>query len=123
MTKFTYEDKIKIYQDRKNGMSITSVCSKYKIQRGNMEYLVRLIDRHGLDILRTTKNKYYPVQEKEKIINRVILNNESILSVTIDSKLPSSGMLINRLKKYKENGYNIVERKRGRSPTIMKKPK
>lgn len=24
-------------------------------------------------------------------------------------------------KKYKENGYNIVERKRGRSPTIMKK--
>jgi len=27
------------------------------------------------------------------------------------------------MKKYKENGYNIVERKRGRSPTIMKKPK
>lgn len=24
-------------------------------------------------------------------------------------------------KKYKENGYNIVERKHGRSPTIMKK--
>jgi len=27
------------------------------------------------------------------------------------------------VQKYKENGYNIVERKRGRSPTIMKKPK
>jgi len=32
-------------------------------------------------------------------------------------------MLHNWIKKYKENGYNIVERKRGRSPTIMKKPK
>ena len=81
--------------------------------------MARIIDRHGLDILRTTKNKYYSVQEKEKIINRVILNNESILSVAIDSKLPSSGMLINWIKKYKENGYNIVERKRGR-PTMPK---
>ena len=30
-------------------------------------------------------------------------------------------MLHSWIKKYKENGYNIVERKRGRSPTIMKK--
>ncbi len=37
--------------------------------------------------------------------------------------LLSYGMLQNWIKKYKENGYNIVERKRGRSPTIMKKPK
>lgn len=123
MSKLTFEDKVNIYHDRKNGMSIKSICSKYKAQRGNMEYLVRLIDNHGLDVLRTTKNKYYSVQEKEKIINRVILNNESILSVAIDSKLPSSGMLINWIKKYKENGYNIVERKRGRPtmPKIIKK--
>ena len=32
-------------------------------------------------------------------------------------------MLHNWIKKYKENGYNIVELKRGRSPTIMKKTK
>ena len=30
-------------------------------------------------------------------------------------------MLNNWLKKYRENGYNIVERKRGRSPTMPKK--
>ena len=30
-------------------------------------------------------------------------------------------MLNNWISKYKENGYNIVERKRGRSPTMTKK--
>ena len=29
-------------------------------------------------------------------------------------------MLYNWIKKYKEMGYNIVERKRGRSPTMQK---
>ena len=32
-------------------------------------------------------------------------------------------MLSHWVKKYKENGYNIVERKRGRSPTMLKKSK
>ena len=48
---------------------------------------------------------------------------ESIRFVSIDEGLLSDGMLYNWIKKYKESGYNIVERKRGRSPTIMKKPK
>ena len=30
-------------------------------------------------------------------------------------------MLSNWISKYKENGYNIVEQKRGRSPTMLKK--
>ena len=57
--------------------------------------------------------------EKERIINRVLLNNESIMSVSINEGLPSDGMLCNWILKYKENGYNIVERKRGR-PTMPK---
>ena len=51
------------------------------------------------------------------------MNNESRNSVAIDEGLSSSGMLANWIKKYQEMGYNIVERKRGRSPTIMKKSK
>ena len=42
--------------------------------------------------------------------------------MAIDEKLSSLGMLINWIKQYKENCYNIVERKRGRS-TMIKKPK
>ena len=43
------------------------------------------------------------------------------MSVSIDEGLLSNGILFNWIKDYKEMGYNIVERKRGRSPTIMPK--
>ena len=122
MAKLSYEDKINLYNDRKNGMSISSLCSKYKINHAIVEYLVRLIDKHSFNTLRTTKNNKYSCKEKERIINRVLINGESIISVAIDEGLSSKGMLSNWVSKYKENGYNIVEQKRGRSPT-MKKPK
>ena len=122
MGKLTFKDKINLYNDRKAGMSIQALCSKYKILHANVEYLTRLIDKHGYDVLRKNKNRKFTSYEKETIINRVLLNNESILSVAIDEGLSSSGMLVNWIKKYKEMGYNIVERKRGR-PTMKKELK
>ena len=121
MSKLTYEDKINLYVDRKNGLTIPTLVSKYNVRHEIVEYLIRLIDKHGIDILRTSKNRYYPPYTKEKIINRVLIGKESRNSVAIDEGLPSSGMLYNWIKKYKEMGYNIVEQKRGRSPTMPKK--
>ena len=124
MTKISYEERINLYYARKNGMSFPSSKSKYGINKSGVEYFVRLIDKHGFDILRDNENKSYNSKEKERILNRIIMDNESILSVSIDEGLLSKGMLNNWLKKYRENGYNIVERKRGR-PTMKKelKPK
>ena len=122
MAKINYEERINLYYDRKNGMSFTSLKSKYGINKSGVEYLVRLIDKHGFDILRTNENKKYSSKEKERILNRILTDNESILSVSIDEGLIAKGMLNNWLKKYRENGYNIVERKRGRS-TMTKVPK
>ena len=121
MSKLSYEDKINIYYEKKKGRSRKDIASEYKIQQSNVQYLVRLIDKHGFNILRTTSNKKYTSEEKERIINRVIINNEASLSVAIDEGLSSVGMLINWIKEYKKMGYNIVERKRGRSPTMTKK--
>ena len=123
MGKLSYDDKVKIYYEKKKGRSRKSIASEYKIQQSNVQYLVRLIDKHGFDILRTTSNKKYDSSEKERIINRILINNESSLSVAIDEGLSSVGMLINWIKDYKEMGYNIVERKRGRStmPKVTKK--
>ena len=70
-------------------------------------------------LFRTTKNRKFNYYEKEQIINRVLINGESVWSVSIDEGLLSSGMLFNWIKEYKENCYNIVERKRGR-PTMPK---
>lgn len=47
---------------------------------------MRLIDKHGFDVLRTTLNKKYSKCEKERIINRFLGKNESFLSVAIDEE-------------------------------------
>ena len=119
MAKLSYEDKINIYYMKKKGISRKEIANDYKIKELNVQYLVRLIDKNGFDVLRTTSNKKYSKCEKERIINRVLVENESLLSVAIDEGLLSAGMLCNWIKKYKEMGYNIVERKRGR-PTMPK---
>ena len=122
MSKLTYEDRIDIYTKRKQGISAINLSKEYKIKVDKINYLIRLIDKHGYDILRTTKNRIFTKYEKERIIMRVLLDCESVSSVSIDEGLLSSGMLFNWIKEYKENCYNIVERKRGR-PTMDKKIK
>ncbi len=122
MSKLSYEDKINIYQERKSGKTRIYLSKKYSIGKDKIDYLTRLIDKHGFDILRTTKNRKFNYYEKEQIINRVLINGESVLSVSIDEGLLSNGILFNWIKEYKENCYNIVERKRGR-PTMNKKIK
>ena len=123
MSKLSYEDKINIYQERKNGKTRIYLSKKYSIGKDKIDYLTRLIDKHGFDILRTTKNRKFNYYEKEQIINRVLINGETVWSVALDIGLLSYGMLQNWIKNYKENGYNIVERKRGRStmPKLIKK--
>ena len=120
MTKLTYEDKVNIYNDRKIGLSIKSIANKYSMTTKNIQYMLCLAEKHGIDILKKEKNKNYPIQFKQDAIDRVLLNNEAIWAVSLDIGLPSDGILPNWIKKYKENGYNIVERKRG-SSTMVKK--
>lgn len=123
MSKLSYEDKINLYNDKKAGLSVNSISKKYGIRVSGVNYLFKLIDIHGYDILRTNKNKVYTKYEKQEAIDRVLINNEPIWAVALNIGLSSDGLLHAWIKKYKENGYNIVERKRGRSPTIMKKAK
>ena len=123
MTKLTYEDKVNIYNDRKMGLSIKSIANKYSMTTKNIQYMLCLAEKHGINILKKEKNKNYPIQFKQDAIDRVLLNNEAIWAVSLDIGLPSDGILPIWIKKYKENGYNIVERKRGRStmPKVTKK--
>lgn len=115
MTKLTFEDKVNLYEDKQKGLSYKSLSQKYGIRDSRVKYLVRLIEMHGYDILRKYKNNNYPKYIKEEAINCVLINNESIYSVALKFGLSGDGMLWNWIKKYKDMGYNIVERKRGRS--------
>ena len=123
MSKLSYEDKIEIHKKKKQGFTKIALAKEYDVSISRIDYIYRIIEKHGYDILRKNRNKYYPPYQKERIINRILVNGESITSVAIDEGLHSYGMLSEWVKKYKENGYNIVERKRGRStmPKITKK--
>jgi len=118
MSKLSYEDKINIYQERKQGISIANLSNKYNVRSSVISYLISLIDKHGFDILRKTRNKIYEKYEKQNAIDRVLINGEAIWAVALDIGLPSKSILNNWISKYKENGYNIVERKRGRSTML-----
>ena len=121
--KLTYEDKIEIYQLRKQGESLKNLSQKYDIAVSNIKYLVRLIDRYGIEIAKKGKQRYYSPELKLEIMNKVLLEGHSQSSVSIDYALPNWGLLSNWLAHYKKNGYTIVEKTKGRPRIMGRKPK
>lgn len=84
MSKLNYEERINIYNEREQGISISTLSKKYNVRKNVIQYMVCLIDKRGIDILRKIKNMFYPKYKKEKIINRVLISAESIWTVAID---------------------------------------
>lgn len=121
MSKLSRDQRIELYTRRKGGESLRSLSDMYGIGISNVNYLVSLIDKHGEGVLRTDTNRYYSPEFKLEVINRILIDRESIKAVAIELGLGSDGMLHNWIKKYQENGYNVLEKKRGRVP--MNKPK
>ncbi len=122
MSKLSYEGKINIYNERKQGNSVINISKRYDVRKDVIKYLIRLIDKHGYNILLQERTVSYPAQFKQEVIDRILINHESIREVAIDLGLPSHGIVNRWLKIYKENGYNIVEPKR-RSTMNNKKKK
>ena len=124
MAKLTREQKIEIYIKYKNGKSKSDLSCEYNIRKDNLYYLIKLIDQHGFDILRKDINIYYSPILKKEIINKVLIEGQSVNSTSLEFGLTSNGMLFNWIKSYKENNYDIVEKKRGRRSTMpIKKSK
>ena len=121
--KLTYEDKVQIYELRKQGESFRQLSNQFGINISNLRYMIKLIDRYGIEIAKIGKNRYYSPELKEEIINNVLLKGRSLRSVSLDYVLPDPSLLKNWMAQYKKNGYTIVEKTRGRPLKMGRKPK
>ncbi|WP_415745355.1 IS3 family transposase [Streptococcus pseudopneumoniae] len=121
--KLTYDDKVQIYELRKQGYSLEKLSNKFGINNSNIRYMIKLIDRYGIEFVKKGKNRYYSPDLKQEMINKVIHEGWTKDRVSLEYGLPSRTILLNWLAQYKKNGYTIVEKTRGRVPKMGRKPK
>lgn len=69
--KLSYEDKLRIYELRKNGMTLSRISQQYGVQVSNIKY------KYGVEVVRKRKNAYYPPELKQKMIDKLLLEGQS----------------------------------------------
>ena len=121
--KLSYEDKVQVYELRTQGQSFNQLSNKFGINNSNLRYMIKLIDRYGMEFVKKGKNRYYSPELKQEMINKVLHEGWTKDRVSLEYGLPSRTILLNWLAKYKKNAYTIVEKTRGRAPEMGRKRK
>ena len=121
--KLTYEDKVQIYELRKQGKSFKRLLNQFEVNISGLKYMVKLIDRYGINIVKKGKIRYYSPKFKREMFDKVLLEGCAQQSVCLDYGygLSNQRLLNNWIVQYKKNGYTIVEKKRGKVPKKVKR--
>ena len=82
--KLTYEDKVQIYELRKQGQTFNQLSKRFGVDASGLRYMTRLIERYGIEIIKKGKNRYYSPELKQEMIDKVLLEGCSQQSVCLD---------------------------------------
>ena len=64
--KLNYEDKVQIYELRKQGQSFKQLLKRFGVDVSVLKYMMKLIDRYGIDIVKKGMNRYYSSELKQQ---------------------------------------------------------
>ncbi|OFK76319.1 transposase [Streptococcus sp. HMSC034E03] len=64
--KLNYEDKVQIYELRKQGQSFKQLLKRFGVDVSVLKYMMKLIDRYGIDIVKKGMNRYYSPELKQQ---------------------------------------------------------
>lgn len=114
--KLSYQDKLEIYRLwKEEHLGCKRIAKIFNLTHSTVFYWVNLIDIHGKSIAKKTKYREYSSEFKQAAVDRVLVNHESILQVSLSIGLPGKNQLSVWVKSYLENGYNgLKNKKRGR---------
>ena len=120
--RFSKQDKINIYLLYQKGYPYSEIQRYYPIDESNFYYLIQILNRYGVSWLDRPRHKWTK-EGKMEAIDRVLINHEIGRSVALDLGLSSAGMLFNWIRYYRKNGYNVIDKPKGRprKKTITKR--
>ena len=64
--KLNYEYKVQIYELRKQGQSFKQLSKRFGVDVSGLKYMMKLIDRYGIDIVKKGMNRYYSPELKQQ---------------------------------------------------------
>ena len=64
--KLSYKDKVHIYELRKQGQSFKQLLKRFGVDVSVLKYMMKLIDRYGIDIVKKGMNRYYSPELKQQ---------------------------------------------------------
>ncbi|HIH3911728.1 TPA: IS3-like element ISSpn11 family transposase, partial [Streptococcus pneumoniae] len=100
--KLTYDDKVQIYELRKQGYSLEKLSNKFGINNSNLRYMIKLIDRYGIEFVKKGKNRYYSPDLKQEMMDKALLEGWTKDRVSLEYGLPSRTILLNWLAQYRK---------------------